>query len=39
LHAKSDVEVWKLGWCLRDFLYDPKLLAHEQVAKKGIENA
>jgi len=21
---------WKLGWFLRDFLYDPELLAHEQ---------
>jgi hypothetical protein len=24
--------MWKLGWFLRDFLYDPELLAHEQVA-------
>jgi len=23
--------MWKLGWFLRDFLYDPELLAHEQV--------
>ena len=23
--------IWKLGWFLRDFLYDPELLAHEQV--------
>ena len=23
--------MWKLGWFLRDFLYHPELLAHEQV--------
>jgi hypothetical protein len=23
--------MWKLGWFLRDFLYDPELLAHEQI--------
>jgi hypothetical protein len=26
--------MWKLGWFLRDFLYDPELLAHEQVDEK-----
>jgi hypothetical protein len=28
--------VWKLGWSLRDFLYDPELLAHEQVDEKAL---
>ena len=28
--------MWKLGWFLRDFLYDPELLAHEQVDKKAL---
>ena len=28
--------VWKLGWFLRDFLYDPELLAHEQVDEKAL---
>jgi hypothetical protein len=28
--------MWKLGWFLRDFLYDPELLAHEQVDEKGL---
>jgi hypothetical protein len=23
--------MWKLGWFLRDFLYDPEMLAHEQI--------
>jgi hypothetical protein len=23
--------MWKLGWFLRDFLYEPKMLVHEQV--------
>jgi hypothetical protein len=27
---------WKLGWFLRDFLYDPELLAHEQVDEKAL---
>jgi hypothetical protein len=26
----------KLGWFLRDFLYDPELLAHEQVDEKAL---
>ena len=26
--------MWKLGWFLRDFLYDPELLAHEQVDER-----
>jgi hypothetical protein len=28
--------MWKLGWFLRDFLYDPELLAHEQVDEKAF---
>jgi hypothetical protein len=28
--------MWKLGWFLRDFLYDPELLAHEQVDEKTL---
>lgn len=28
--------IWKLGWFLRDFLYDPELLAHEQVDEKAL---
>jgi len=28
--------MWKLGWFLRDFLYDPDLLAHEQVDEKAL---
>ena len=28
--------MWKLGWFLRDFLYDPELLAHEQVDEKAM---
>ena len=28
--------MWKLGWFLRDFLYDPELLAHEQVEEKAL---
>ncbi len=28
--------MWKLGWFLRDFLYDPELLAHEQVDEKCL---
>ena len=28
--------LWKLGWFLRDFLYDPELLAHEQVDEKAL---
>jgi hypothetical protein len=30
--------MWKLGWFLRDFLYDPELLAHEQVDEKALRN-
>jgi hypothetical protein len=28
--------MWKLGWFLRDFLYDPELLAHEQIDEKVL---
>jgi len=28
--------MWKLGWFLRDFLYDPELLAHEEVDEKSL---
>src|ERR1700693_1485056 len=28
--------MWKLGWFLRDFLYDPELLAHEPVDEKAL---
>jgi hypothetical protein len=28
--------MWKLGWFLRDFLYDPELLAQEQVDEKAL---
>jgi hypothetical protein len=28
--------MWKLGWFLRDFLYDPDLFAHEQVDEKAL---
>jgi hypothetical protein len=28
--------MWKLGWFLRDFLYDPELLAREQVDEKAF---
>jgi hypothetical protein len=28
--------IWKLGWFLRDFLYDPELMAHEQVDEKAL---
>jgi len=28
--------MWKLGWFLRDFLYDPELLAHEQIDEKAV---
>ena len=30
--------MWKLGWFLRDFLYDPGLLAHEQVDEKALRD-
>jgi len=28
--------IWKLGWFLRDFLYDPELLVHEQVDERAL---
>ncbi len=28
--------MWKLGWFLRDFLYDPELLTHEQIDDKAL---
>ena len=28
--------MWKLGWFLRDFFYDPELLALEQVDEKAL---
>lgn len=28
--------MWKLGWFLRDFLYDPELLGHGQVDEKAL---
>lgn len=28
--------LWKLGWFLRDFLYDPELLSREEVDEKAI---
>jgi hypothetical protein len=28
--------MWKLGWFLRDFLYDPDLLAHEQIDERAL---
>ena len=28
--------MWKLVWFLRDFLYDPELLAHEQIDEKAL---
>ena len=28
--------MWKLGWFLRDFLYDPELFADEQVDEKAL---
>lgn len=28
--------LWKLGWFLRDFLYDPDLLQREEVDKKAL---
>jgi hypothetical protein len=32
----SQKAMWKLGWFLRDFLYDPELLAHEQIDEKAL---
>jgi hypothetical protein len=28
--------IWKLGWFLRDFLYDPELLSQEEVDEKAV---
>jgi len=28
--------LWKLGWFLRDFLYDPELLSQEEVDEKAL---
>lgn len=28
--------LWKLGWFLRDFLYDPDLLGREEIDKKAL---
>jgi hypothetical protein len=28
--------LWKLGWFLRDFLYDPELLGREEVDQKAL---
>jgi len=28
--------MWKLGWFLRDFLYDPELLSQEQIDEKAL---
>jgi hypothetical protein len=28
--------LWKLGWFLRDFLYDPELLSSEEVDEKAL---
>jgi hypothetical protein len=28
--------MWKMDWFLRDFLYDPELLAHKQVDEKAL---
>ena len=28
--------MWKLGWFLRDCLYDPELIAHEQIDEKAL---
>jgi hypothetical protein len=32
----SQKALWKMGWFLRDFLYDPELLAHEQIDEKSL---
>ena len=28
--------MWKLGWFLRDFLYDPELLSQDEVDERGL---
>src|ERR1700692_4169739 len=35
---RTQKAMWKLGWFLRDFLYDPELLAHEQVDEKALRD-
>jgi hypothetical protein len=32
----STKALWKLGWFLRDFLYDPELLSSEEVDEKAL---
>lgn len=32
----SPKALWKLGWFLRDFLYDPDLLGSEQIDEKAL---
>ena len=32
----STKALWKLGWFLRDFLYDPELLGREEVDDKAL---
>lgn len=32
----SPKAMWKLGWFLRDFLYDPELLARDQIDEKAL---
>ena len=28
--------MWKLGWFLRDFLYDPELLSHDEIDEAAL---
>jgi hypothetical protein len=28
--------MWKLGWFLRDFLYDPELLRHDELEERAL---
>jgi hypothetical protein len=28
--------MWKLGWFLRDFLYDPELLTHDEIDERAL---
>ncbi len=28
--------MWKLGWFLRDFLYDPELLSHDELDERAL---
>jgi hypothetical protein len=32
----SATALWKLGWFLRDFLYDPDLLGREEIDEKAL---